>query len=171
MDEDEAKEGLSILAEKQEDDNKALQDNVEKNKQKGIDDAIAFKESLKKTIDETTEIAGIPIKKAEKVNFYNFLTQENKKGETAYAKAVADDPEADIKMAYFLYKKFSFKNIKQEAETKNAQKIRDGLDSYKKNSKGKNLKNKGSNAEDNNEEDEGKIDFKALSLSSMMAEQ
>ncbi len=163
---DEAKEGLETLAEKQENDNKTLENDVKKSKQKEIEESETYIENIKKTINESDNIAGIPINKSAKQKFFNFLTVANKRtGLTSYEQAIKNDPEASIKMAYFLHKNFNFKDIEKKAETETAKKVRKGLEGFQKKASGKSLKNKKTKEEI---QDDNEVDFSLLDLNNMM---
>jgi hypothetical protein len=84
---------------------------------------------VKTTVESAEEIAGIPITKKEKKDFYTYFTEPlNERGETKYALDLREDPvDNSVKLAYFLYKGFNFKNIEAKATTKAANKLQDRL--------------------------------------------
>lgn len=74
-------------------------------------------QDLERTIISKQDIAGIPVNQKDMKDFYNFLTKPDKDGYTAYEKALREDKEAVIKMAFIAYKKFDVNNLKTNVKS------------------------------------------------------
>lgn len=116
---------------------------------------------VKQSIDSAKDIAGIPLNKKDKDEFYNFLYKEDNKGETPYTKSLKKDPSSVIKMAYILYKGFDFSQVgKSDLHKESVKKVKELLESSGRVSK------KSNKATGNDEKDNdllsGKISFSDL---------
>ena len=95
--------------------------------QKQIEAHKEYIESIKKSIDNAEDIAGIPITKKAKDEFFKYVTESNKEGKTKLLQDIEADPDAQLKMAWFMYNKFDFSKIETKAKTKVSSKLRDNL--------------------------------------------
>lgn len=95
--------------------------------QKQIEAHKEYIEGIKKSIDTAEDIAGIPITKKAKDEFFKYVTESNKEGKTKLLQDIEADPDAQLKMAWFMYNKFDFSKIETKAKTKVSSKLRDNL--------------------------------------------
>lgn len=95
--------------------------------QKQIEAHKEYIEGIKKSIDSAEDIAGIPITKKAKDEFFKYVTESNKEGKTKLLQDIEADPDAQLKMAWFMYNKFDFSKIETKAKTKVSSKLRDNL--------------------------------------------
>lgn len=96
-------------------------------KERQIKEYEEYVEGIKKTIDSAEDIAGIPISKKVKDDFFKYVTDSNKEGKTKLLQDIEADPEAQLKMAWFMYNKFDFSKIEKKAKTSVSSKLRDNL--------------------------------------------
>ena len=88
-----------------------------------------FLTSLKDDIETREEIAGFPISKKVKKDFYDYITKVDRK--TGKTKLVSDseaDEDSQIKMAWLYYNKFDFSQVEKKARTKATSSLRANLE-------------------------------------------
>ncbi len=103
-----------------------------------------YLDTVKDTISEAQDFGGIPVTNKDKREFYDYFTKPvNKEGHTKYALDLKKDPiNNGLKLAYYLYKGFSFKDVEKKAESNAAKKLKERLEtasSSRKNSKSTNV--------------------------------
>jgi hypothetical protein len=88
-----------------------------------------FLTNLETDITKREEIAGFPISKKQKKDFYEYITKTDRK--TGKTKLVADsekDPDAQLKMAWLYFNNFDFSKVEKKARTKATSSLRKSLE-------------------------------------------
>jgi hypothetical protein len=88
-----------------------------------------FLTNLETDIDKREEIAGFPISKKQKKNFFEYITKADRK--TGKTKLVTDsekDPDAQLKMAWLYFNNFDFSKVEKKARTKATSSLRKSLE-------------------------------------------
>tara|TARA_R110002050_G_scaffold116946_1_gene233601 strand:- start:26213 stop:27391 length:1179 start_codon:yes stop_codon:yes gene_type:complete len=105
-----------------------LRDQDDKSKQKAKDHQ-EFLVSLKEDIDTREEIAGFGISKKAKKDFYNYITEVDRKtGKTRLVSDSEADKDSQLKMAWLYYNKFNFSKIEKKARTKATSSLKANLE-------------------------------------------
>lgn len=117
----------SKLVKKQKEYEESLIENQKKEKEEAIRKHEEYVENVRKTIEEAEDIAGIPISKKAKKEFSDYVTKVDKEGKTKLHQDIEADPDAQLKMAWFMYNKFDFSKIEKKAKTKVSSKLRESL--------------------------------------------
>jgi DNA-binding transcriptional MerR regulator len=120
---------------------------------KKISDAKTRTENIKNKILGAKEIAGFPLTQGEQNNLVDYMMKPVKEGKTQLQ--LDYDDEAQLKMAYFLMKKFDFSTVQKKATTKATIKLKEAVSRVND----PNLKPKGSvvTREEKEEESSSKI--------------
>ena len=88
-----------------------------------------FLTSLKDDIETREEIAGFPISKKVKKDFYDYITKVDRKtGKTRLVSYSEADEDSQIKMAWLYYNKFDFSQVEKKARTKATSSLRANLE-------------------------------------------
>jgi hypothetical protein len=117
-------------------------------------------EDLKKKVLESKDIAGFELKQGEQQRLLDYMTKPVQDGKTQLQLDYNDD--AQLKMAYFLMKKFDFKEVEKKAVTKASIKLKKAVDT----AKDTNLNTKGAGSPREKKEDEYTGDVFGLSWAS-----
>ena len=124
-----AKRALSKLKQLQVKERASLLADQEKAEEQKKEEYKTFLTSLKDDIDSREEIAGFPINKKVKKDFYNYITKVDRK--TGKTKLVSDseaDQDSQLKMAWLYYNKFDFEQVEKKARTKATSSLRASLE-------------------------------------------
>jgi len=88
-----------------------------------------FLTSLREDIDTREEIAGFDISKKVKKDFYNYITEVDRKtGKTRLVSDSEADKDSQLKMAWLYYNKFNFSKIEKKARTKATSSLKANLE-------------------------------------------
>lgn len=94
--------------------------------------------TVSSTIDNSSELAGLEITKAEKDSFKKYLLARDKEGLTAYERAYQEDPvKTQLELAYLKFKNYDFASAKKKGESEATKKLNWKLQSNDKTVKGK----------------------------------
>ena len=97
------------------------------NKEK--EDHQTFLTSLKEDIETREEIAGFDINNKAKKDFYNYITEVDRKtGKTRLVSDSEADKDSQLKMAWLYYNKFNFSKIEKKARTKATSSLKANLE-------------------------------------------
>ena len=124
-----ANRALSKLKSLQATERKSLLADQEKANKAQKEEHDNFLTSLKEDIDTREEIAGFPIAKKHRKDFYDYITKVDRK--TGKTKLVSDseaDKDSQIKMAWLYYNKFDFSKVEKKARTKATSSLRANLE-------------------------------------------
>ena len=124
-----ANRALSKLKSLQEKERKTLlsdQEKAQKLREKEHDN---FLSSLKEDIESREEIAGFPVVKKQKKDFYDYITKVDRKtGKTRLVSDSEADQDSQLKMAWLYYNKFDFSKVEKKARTKATSSLRANLE-------------------------------------------
>lgn len=88
-----------------------------------------FLTSLKDDIETREEIAGFPVSKKAKKDFYNYITKPDRKtGKTRLVMDSEADQDSQLKMAWLYYNKFDFSKVEKKARTKATSSLKASLE-------------------------------------------
>ena len=88
-----------------------------------------FLTSLKEDINTREEIAGFPVAKKNRKDFYDYITKVDRKtGKTRLVSDSEADKDSQIKMAWLYYNKFDFSKVEKKARTKATSSLRANLE-------------------------------------------
>ena len=88
-----------------------------------------FLTSLKDDIETREEIAGFPVAKKAKKDFYDYITKPDRKtGKTRLVMDSEGDEDSQIKMAWLYYNKFDFSKVEKKARSKAASSLKANLE-------------------------------------------
>ncbi len=94
---------------------------------------ITYINTLNDTIENSTELAGLPLTKKEKDQFRQYLLATDKQGLTQYQKEVQENPvKTQLELAYLKFMKYDFSKAIKKGETEATKKLKD---IFKKNEK------------------------------------
>lgn len=81
--------------------------------------------NIHKTIEESSQLAGLPITPAEKKDFQRYLLQADADGITQYQREIQEDPiKTQLELAYLKFKKYDFSKVTKQVKTQEAKRIR-----------------------------------------------
>jgi len=88
-----------------------------------------FLTSLKDDIATREEIAGFPVSKKAKKDFYEYITKPDRKtGKTRLVMDSEADQDSQLKMAWLYYNKFDFSKVEKKARTKATSSLKASLE-------------------------------------------
>jgi len=88
-----------------------------------------FLTSLKDDIQTREEIAGFPVSKKAKKDFYDYITKPDRKtGKTRLVMDSEADQDSQLKMAWLYYNKFDFSKVEKKARTKATSSLKASLE-------------------------------------------
>jgi hypothetical protein len=93
--------------------------------------------NFKKDLYERETVAGFKLTPKVKDNLWNFMTQVDKSGKTAYEKAIESNKESSYLFAYLAMNNFDSKKLEKQVETKVSNKLSGVLKNYSKDTKSK----------------------------------
>lgn len=123
--EDEAKTAHSKLIKLQKKKREQLIENQKQETERRKQEFQTKTEGFKKKVLETKEIAGFQLKSGEEKTLLDYMTRPVKEGKTQLQ--LDYDEETQLKMAYFMMKKFNFKDVEKKAETKATIKLKEAV--------------------------------------------
>jgi len=85
---------------------------------------VEYVTGLQNTIDNATELAGLPLTEKEKKDFKIYLLAVDKEGKTQYEKEIAAEPKTPIELAYLKFTKYDFSKARKAGETAATQKLK-----------------------------------------------
>jgi len=124
-----ANRALSKLKQMQTKDRQNLLREQEDKSKEAEENHKTFLTSLREDIDTREEIAGFDISKKVKKDFYNYITEVDRKtGKTRLVSDSEADKDSQLKMAWLYYNKFNFSKIEKKARTKATSSLKANLE-------------------------------------------
>lgn len=124
-----ADRALAKLKQMQTHDRKNLLKQQEESAKKQEADYNNFLTSLKDDINTREEIAGFPVSKKARKDFYEYITKPDRKtGKTRLVMDSEADQDSQLKMAWLYYNKFDFSKVEKKARTKATSSLKANLE-------------------------------------------
>ena len=124
-----ADRALAKLKSMQTKDRQNLLKSQEEAAKKQEEDYNNFLTSLKDDIETREEIAGFPVSKKAKKDFYEYITKPDRKtGKTRLVMDSEADQDSQLKMAWLYYNKFDFSKVEKKARTKATSSLKANLE-------------------------------------------
>ncbi|QDP52773.1 MAG: hypothetical protein Unbinned838contig1000_24 [Prokaryotic dsDNA virus sp.] len=124
-----ASRALSKLKSMQANERKDLLKKQEESAQAKEAEYTNFLTSLKDDIASREEIAGFPVSKKAKKDFYDYITKPDRKtGKTRLVMDSEADQDSQLKMAWLYYNKFDFSKVEKKARTKATSSLKASLE-------------------------------------------
>lgn len=132
--EKEALRAAKQLRSSEENEDKSLVENQRKEATQRQEQYKTYLKNLEDTISKKTEIAGFPINDKQKKAFYEYITRPstevNGQPSTQLIADTTQDPEGQLKMAWFYFNKFDFSKFQKKAENQAVSGLKSALSRY-----------------------------------------
>jgi hypothetical protein len=128
--EDTIEEYREHMIESAKEKSEAVEANAERERTKKYEDYQNYLSDQKTRIDKSEEIAGHPLTKKEKDDFYKFAYEVDREGKTGYQRIRENDKDLDLKLLWSAFKDSNSSGYKKRVKSELAKEVKKNLSRY-----------------------------------------